>query len=420
MTPIHALSSGPVPAGVAVIRLSGDGAFAIIQNLIAYQSLPADRTAMLRSIYAAKSTEVIDRALVLLFSGPHSFTGEDVAEIHCHGGPAVVSAILQALSALGSRPAEAGEFTRRAFLNGRMDLVEAEALGDLIAAETELQRRFAIAPDRGRLRDQTSHWRARIVEILAQLEAELDFADEGDVTAAIAAEATIAAIAAELRAAAAGAGVAERIRGGLSIAIVGPPNAGKSSLLNALARRDVAIVTPHAGTTRDIVEVHLDLGGRAATIADTAGLRETDDPVEAEGIARARARAAAADLRLDLGKNGNIVNKIDESGVAPGFRDGRFFLSARTGAGLASLEKFLVQWARDSLPATELPLVATARQLAVMTAAIEALEEAGRQADCVLRAESLRRAVLAFDRLTGRINAEEVLDQIFSRFCIGK
>lgn len=422
MEPIHALSSGALPAGVAVVRLSGTGALDIARRLIAPQQLPPPRTALLRSISAANSGQLIDRALVIQFPAPHSFTGEDVVEIHCHGGIAVVRALLDALAEAGSRPAEAGEFTRRAFLNGRLDLIEADALGDLIAAETEVQRRYALSADRQRLAELASNWRQRIIACLARLEADLDFADEGDVAdagaMAIAAEA--AALASELRSAAASAASAERIRAGLSIAILGPPNAGKSSLLNALAKRDVAIVTPHAGTTRDIIEVHLDLGGRAATIADTAGLRDTDDPIEAEGIARARARAAAADLRLDLGQNGNIVNKIDETGARPGHYDGKFHLSARTGAGLDVLEAYLVDWARTAVPAAEFPLVANARQQRILESAAAALTEASSESDAVLAAESLRRAVVAFDRLSGRVDAEEVLDEVFGRFCIGK
>ena len=422
MSAIHALSSGSVPAGVAVIRLSGDTAFAIAQTLLGGRALPPPRTAMLRSIFAANSAQLIDRALILCFPAPHSFTGEDVVEIHCHGSPAVVAAVLQALSELGARAAEAGEFTRRAFLNGRLDLTEAEALGDLIAAETELQHRMALANDRGRLRNRAEHWRQRIIALLAELEANLDFSDEGDVAdrAAAAMDAGLSDLAQELQQALTGSHIAERIRHGLTIAIIGPPNVGKSSLLNALARRDVAIVTPHAGTTRDVIEVHLDLGGRAALLLDTAGLRETDDPIEAEGIARARQRAAAADYRLDLGSNGNVVNKIDESGAQPGQRDGRFYISARTGAGLAELEAHLIEWAREVIPATEIPLVANERQRQMLADALQSLQEARAQSDAVLMAESLRLAVRAFDRLTGRVDPEEVLDHIFSRFCIGK
>ncbi len=422
MSAIHALSSGSVPAGVAVIRLSGDTAFAIAQTLLGGRALPPPRTAMLRSIFAANSAQLIDRALILCFPAPHSFTGEDVVEIHCHGSPAVVAAVLQALSELGARAAEAGEFTRRAFLNGRLDLTEAEALGDLIAAETELQHRLALSNDRGRLRNQAEHWRQRIIALLAELEANLDFSDEGDVAdrAAAAMDAGLSDLAQELQQALTGSHIAERIRHGLTIAIIGPPNVGKSSLLNALARRDVAIVTPHAGTTRDVIEVHLDLGGRAALLLDTAGLRETDDPIEAEGIARARQRAAAADYRLDLGSNGNVVNKIDESGAQPGQRDGRFYISARTGAGLAELEAHLIEWAREVIPATEIPLVANERQRQMLADALQSLQEARAQSDAVLMAESLRLAVRAFDRLTGRVDPEEVLDHIFSRFCIGK
>lgn len=422
MRAIHALSSGPVPAGVAVIRLSGTDVFRIAEDFLGVGKLPPPRTAMLRSIFAANSSEVIDKSIIIKFPGPHSFTGEDVLEIHCHGGLAVVSAILQLLSDLGSRPAEAGEFTRRAFLNGRMDLLEAEALSDLLAAETELQRRYAMSREQGGLRSRTEAWRQQILLLLSAMEAELDFSDEADVSELQTEHlnAQIAALSGELHQAMGRAMVAERIRHGLVVAIVGPPNAGKSSLLNALARRDVAIVTPHAGTTRDILEVHLDLGGRAAILLDTAGLRETSDPIEAEGIARARARMAEADYCLDLGPDGNVVNKIDELGFEAGYRDGKFHISALTGAGLADLEQHLADWARDTLPAEEFPLLANERQRKTVEDAQSALDEAVQQTDLVLKAESLRLAITAFDRLSGRVDPEEVLDNIFSRFCIGK
>lgn len=422
MQPIHALSSGPPPSGVAVIRLSGEGAFEIAAGLTGQAEPPPHRTAMLRSIYAPKTQQLIDRALVFTFPGPNSFTGEDVVEFHCHGSPAVVSAVLAALSNLGSRPAEPGEFTRRAFLHGRMDLTQAEALSDLLAAETDAQRDLALSNSGGRLRDQAQQWREQLINILADLEADFDFADEGDVseTADRPAHHQLRVLIASLEAALGAAPIAERIRHGLTIAIVGPPNAGKSSLLNALARRDVAIVTPHAGTTRDILEVHLNLGGRPAILLDTAGLRDTTDPIEAEGIARARARAEAADLLLDLGENGNVVNRIDETRITPGLRNGSFHISARTGAGLGELEGWLTQWAADQIPSGEPPLVSTDRQQKLLRETLTYAQEAAVQRDPVLAAESLRSAAHALGRLTGQIDPETVLGAIFSRFCIGK
>lgn len=422
MEPIHALSSGSLPAGVAVIRLSGARAFDLVRRLTGGRELPPPRTAMLRSIVDPNLQQVLDHALVILFPGPASFTGEDVAEIHCHGSPAIVSAVLAALGKLGSRLAEPGEFTRRAFLHGRMDLTQAEALSDLIVAETEAQRDLALSNSGGRLRAQADKWREDLIHILADLEADLDFADEGDVSemADRPVGRLLVALISGLETALSAAPIAERIRHGLTIAIIGPPNAGKSSLMNALARRDVAIVTPHAGTTRDVLEVHLDLGGRPAVLLDTAGLRDTNDPIEAEGIARARARAAAADLLLDLGPDGNIINKIDDLQLPPGLHDNRFHISARTGAGLAELEAWLAQWAARRIPSGEPPLVSTERQRGLIEETLTYAREVTAQQDPVLAAESLRSAANALGRLTGQIDPETVLGAIFSRFCIGK
>ncbi|MFN3371147.1 MAG: tRNA modification GTPase, partial [Sphingomonadaceae bacterium] len=279
----------------------------------------------------------------------------------------------------------------------------------------------AIAQAGGRLRDKAEAWREALIALMAEVEADLDFADEGDVASTLAAVTpALRALAADIRTALATAHVGERIRQGLTIAIVGPPNAGKSSLLNALARREVAIVTPRAGTTRDVIEVHLDLGGRPATLLDTAGLRDTDDPVEAEGIARARARAAAADLVLDLGPGGTVVNRIDETGEAPGWHDGKIHVSAKTGAGLAELEAWLAAWAAEAIPAGEPPSVTSARQAALLQETLGALEAAQAEADPVLVAESLRAAAHSLGQLTGRIDPESVLGAIFGRFCIGK
>jgi len=421
---IFALSSGPLPSGVAVIRLSGPQSIVILEQLTGGAKRPPPRTAMLRSISGANSGHVIDNAIVIIFPAPNSFTGEDVVELHCHGSIAVVAAVQQALSRCGARPADAGEFTRRAFESGRIDLTQAEALADLIEAETEAQREQALIQSGGRLRDLADQWREHLILLMAQLEADLDFADEGDVADGNGApiRRSIQQLAETIRAALATAPVAERIRQGLTIAIVGPPNAGKSSLLNALARRDVAIVTPHAGTTRDVLEVHLDLGGRPAVLLDTAGLRETADPIEAEGISRAKARAAAADLVLSLGRDEkqNIINKIDETGESPGWRDGKLYLSARTGEGLPELESWLASWAAEQIPSGEPPVVTTARQAHLLQETLDFLMEAEPQSDPVLAAESLRAAAHALGRLTGRIDPETVLGAIFSRFCIGK
>lgn len=424
MQPIHALSSGILPSGVAVIRISGDGALEAVRRLIAGGQLPAPRHAGLRRLTSPTDGRLLDEALVLIFPGPNSFTGEDVVELHCHGSIAVVAAVQAALGALGVRAAEPGEFTRRAFESGRLDLTQAEALSDLIAAETESQRDQALAQAGGRLRALAEQWRAELIAIAAEVEAGLDFSDEADVADALHAsersQVALGRLATDIGAALATAPLAERVRNGLTIAIIGPPNAGKSSLLNALVGRSVAIVTPIAGTTRDVIEVHLNLGGRAAVLLDTAGLRETNDPIEAEGIARARARAAAADLILNLGPGGNIVNRIDETGEAPGVRNGRPHVSAATGAGLEDLEAWLVEWAVRQIPAGEPSVVTSARQRELLTETHLAILDAAEEQDPVLAAEGVRRAAVALGRLTGQIDPEEILGAIFSQFCIGK
>ncbi|MCS6987681.1 MAG: tRNA uridine-5-carboxymethylaminomethyl(34) synthesis GTPase MnmE [Sphingomonadaceae bacterium] len=418
---IFALSSGPPPCGVAVLRLSGQGVLRAVGRLLRARRLPAPRRASVRTLVDPASRQPLDRALVLVFPAPASFTGEDMAELHLHGGPAVVAAVQQALQALGLRPAEAGEFTRRAFEGGRIDLTQAEALADLIAAETEAQRAQALAGAGGRLRALAEGWRARLVELRALAEAELDFADEPDVGSTDLGPA-LATLAAEVEQALASAPVAERVRQGLVIAVTGPPNAGKSTLVNALAAREVAIVSPHPGTTRDVIEVRLDLGGVPATLLDTAGLRDSSDPVEAEGIRRARARAAEADLVLALGDGPGlrVVNRIDLTGEAPGIRDGVAYVSALTGAGLDELRAWLVAWARRQVPRGEPPVVTTARQAQLLGETQACLREALVERDPVLRAEALRLAADALGRLTGAIGPEEVLGAIFGRFCIGK
>lgn len=422
MRPIYALSSGLPPCGVAVIRISGEGALDVAHMLMEGQQLPKPRTAALRKLLRPADGQQLDEALVLTFPGPASFTGEDVVELHCHGSIAVIAAIQKALTDLGARPAEPGEFTQRAFETGRLDLTQAEALADLIAAETDSQRDQALAQAGGRLRGMADLWRQQLIDLIADLEADLDFSDEGDIAASAASRTRepIAQLALAMQTALSTAPIAERVRQGLTIAIIGPPNAGKSSLLNALIGRDAAIVTPIAGTTRDVIEVHLDLAGRAAVLLDTAGLRDTDDPIEAEGIRRARARAANADLVLDLGPDGNVVNRIDESALAPGVRDGRIYLSARTGAGLEDLRGWLADWAMEQIPSGEQPLVTTERQRLLLQETLERVQEAAVQVDPVLSAEALRGAAIALGRLTGQIDPEAILGAIFSRFCIGK
>lgn len=419
---IYALSSGTLPSGVAVIRISGPRAFPAIHALTGTDR--RDRGMSLQTCRHPHGGAILDEALILRFPGPASFTGEDCAEIQAHGSNAVVRGLLSALSEMdGLRMAQPGEFTRRAFENGRIDLTQAEALSDLIAAETEAQRDQALSNSKGRLRDLAERWRDAILSAMAEIEAELDFSDEGDV-GDDARMADLAPLIAEMRSALDTARIGERIRHGLTVTIIGPPNAGKSSLLNALARRDVAIVTPIAGTTRDLLEVHMDLAGVPVTLIDTAGLRSTSDIVEAEGIARARRSMEQSDLILDLGGSEpgavRIINRIDETGQSPGARDGIIYISARTGAGIDALEAWLTHWARDQLVAGEPAIVTHERQRVHLTRALHAVSAANGVYDPVLRAEELRVAAQALSELTGRIDAEAVLGQIFSRFCIGK
>src|SRR4249919_981602 len=296
---IFALSSGRPPAAIAVVRISGPRAGEALKALAG--RMPEPRKAGLARVRDPATGEAIDEALALWFPGPNSETGEDMAELQLHGGRAVIAAVLGALGRIdGLRPAEAGEFTRRAFENGRLDLTAVEGLADLIGAETEAQRRQAYRQLKGLLGDRAESWRRRLIEALALVEARIDFSDEADVPEDLIGPALkiVRELCAEIAAALCAAKHSERLRDGLVVAIAGPPNAGKSTLLNRIAKREAAIVSPYAGTTRDIIEVHLDLGGLPVTLLDTAGIRQTDDPVEREGVTRARARAAGADLVL--------------------------------------------------------------------------------------------------------------------------
>lgn len=434
---IFALSSAPGRAGVAVIRASGPGAGDALRALTG-RALPAARRASLRRLSDPEGGEEIDRALVLWLPGPGTVTGEDMAEFHVHGGRAVVAAMIDALGRLPSlRLAEPGEFTRRAFANGRMDLTQVEGLADLIDAETAAQRRLALAQAEGALEARCTAWRDRLVRALALIEAEIDFSDEelpeglGDEAAA-----TIGAVRVEMDAAAAGAHRGELLRDGVQVAILGRPNVGKSSLLNRLARREAAIVSDVSGTTRDVIEVRLDLGGVPVVVADTAGLRETEDPVEREGIARASARAAAADIAVwvaDLSAGGLepawpdglmashrvvVGNKADLAGAVP---EGIVGVSAVTGEGLAGLEAWLSDSAAELAGAGGEPaLVSRARQAACLRDASAALARAGSQGEAALAAEDVRLALRALGRLVGKTDVEDVLDVIFRDFCIGK
>ncbi|HVY20032.1 MAG TPA: tRNA uridine-5-carboxymethylaminomethyl(34) synthesis GTPase MnmE [Bauldia sp.] len=435
---IFALSSGPPPAGVAVVRVSGPNVRFGLETLI--DSIPEPRRLGLHSIRGTDGN-TLDHGLVVFFPAPGSFTGEDVAEFHIHGGRAVVAALLGALEALpGFRPAEAGEFTRRAFSNGKMDLTQVEGLADLVYAETEAQRRQALHQADGALGRLYEGWREKLVHARALIEAELDFPDEADVPGSVSVQAwdTVAALEKEMVDHLAD-GRGERIRDGAEIVILGAPNAGKSSLLNAIARRDVAIVTPEPGTTRDLIEVRLDLGGYPVTMVDTAGLRAAEGAVEREGIRRAEARAAGADLVLWLvdvtapapgltPPHGavRVATKIDliDSDAERSRRTAGFHacVSSASGDGLPELVAMMTDKVLAGLPAAESPLITRSRHRVAVRDAVAALASARAAGTSPLeiRAEDLRRASDFLARITGRIDVEDLLDVIFRDFCIGK
>jgi tRNA modification GTPase len=431
---IYALASGRPPSAIAIVRVSGPRAAAALESLCG--RLPRPRMATLATL-AAPDTGPIDQAVALWFPAPHSATGEDVAEFQLHGGRAVIAALFAALGKIdGLRPAEPGEFTRRAFENGKLDLTEAEGLDDLIHADTDRQRRHALRQLQGLLGHRAQTWRKQIIEAMALVEAGIDFADEGDVSAELMAPALqrVEVLKNEIQETLAASAQSERLREGLQVAIAGPPNAGKSTLLNRLARREAAIVSPHAGTTRDVIEVHLDLDGYPVTLIDTAGLRETNDPVEQEGVRRARARAEAADLVLWMCESDGDVppladgaplwvirNKIDlVSAQTKG--DGGFAISAATGQGVDELVGALVDFARDFFGGGEAALVSRARHRSLLAETVKALERAGQRVEegDEIVAEELRIAIHALGRLLGRVDVEEILDSIFREFCIGK
>ncbi len=449
---IFALSSGRPPAAIAVVRVSGPRAGAALKALIG--RIPEPRKAALTRVRDPASGEVIDEALALWFPAPRSETGEDVVELQLHGGHAVIAAVLEALAAIeGCRMAEPGEFTRRAFENGRLDLTEVEGLADLIAAETPAQRRQAYRQLKGLIGDRAEAWRQRLIGALALVEARIDFADEADVPENLVEPAldTTRQLRDEISERLADGGRGERLREGLLVAIAGPPNAGKSTLLNRLARREAAIVSPYPGTTRDVIEVHLDLAGYPVTLLDTAGIRDGGDPVEQEGVRRARARAAMADLVLwvtDVSADGGAAgaaaekvshteiwrlrNKIDLKPTAGICRNESqsmnginrsFAISAATGAGMMDLIDALAAYSKAYFATTEAALVTRVRHRRALQETVAALDRvltsdyAGRDE---LIAEELRAAAATLGRLTGRVDVEDVLDVIFREFCIGK
>ena len=441
---IFAPATAPGRAALAVVRVSGPATRATVEALAG--GVPSPRQASLRKLRTAEGA-LIDEALVLWFPGPASYTGEDCAEFHLHGGLAVVDALVEALSAAGPRLAEPGEFTRRAFQNGKLDLAQAEAVADLIDAETTAQARQALDQLGGGLSRRYDGWREALIEALAVLEAAVDFPDE-DLPEDVAARARppLTRLAAELNAALADADRGRRVREGFRIALIGAPNAGKSSLLNALAGRDAAIVTATPGTTRDVIEVPLVLAGYKALLADTAGVRETEEAIEAEGVRRARAWAADADLRvwvvdghasdgswryaLDLVQPGDVcvLNKID---LARSLDGGRA-LDAAAGRGVGVLEVSLKAGGAEqvlallsdrvvaALSAAEFPAATRMRHAESLREASERVARALAQSEPELAAEDVRLAARALERVSGRVDPEQVLDRVFSSFCIGK
>ena len=446
---IFALSSGRPPVAIAVVRVSGSKAAVALEKLVG--RLPEPRQAALVRVRDPASGEAIDEALALWFPGPHSETGEDVAELQLHGGHAVIAGVLDALGTIdGCRLAEPGEFTRRAFENGRLDLTAVEGLADLIAAETPAQRRQAFRQLKGLIGDRAEAWRRRLTQALALVEARIDFSDEADVPEDLLGPALRAGrqLRDEIAGVLADGRRGERLRDGLVVAIAGPPNAGKSTLLNRLARREAAIVSPDAGTTRDIIEVHLDLDGFPVTLLDTAGIRESDQPIEQEGVRRALERAAMADLVLwvtDGSAAGPaadstfktlkssaiwlIRNKIDLSSASIFQRTNEaefsYLISAATGEGLEAVVAGVAEFARGYFSAVESGIVTRARHRRALEETVAALDRAMDEAtDCGARleliAEELRAAATMLGRLTGRVDVEDILDVIFRDFCIGK
>ena len=438
-TTIHALSSAPGRSGVAVIRVSGPAAADVLRAVAG--DIPAPRMAALRDLRRPSTGARLDRALVLWFPAPASFTGEDIVELHIHGGRAVIEAVLAALGEVsGTRPAEAGEFARRAFENGKLDLTAVEGLADLIDAETEAQRVQALRQSDGALARIYARWRETLIHVLAEIEADLDFSDEADVMSFTdrPAVAQVNDLVRDIRAHLAHGNRGEILRDGLRVAIAGPVNAGKSSLLNALAQRDAAIVSDTPGTTRDVVEVRLDLGGYPVILSDTAGIRETDEAVEAEGVRRAIARAADAQIiiwlmdgaavpipplpELPPEKTITAANKCELMAAPDTFANTDLLISVHTGSGIRDLLDRLAREAATRLGAGDMARPTRQRHCDELETAVAALNAFlnGAPQDLELRCDDLRRAADALGRLTGRIDVEDILDKVFAQFCIGK
>jgi tRNA modification GTPase len=428
---IFALSSGRLPSGVAVVRASGPKVRFIIETILGSGIEP-------RYAFRSRNGEAIDRGLALFFPGPHSFTGEDCVEFHLHGGIAVVEKLLQELGEIvGCRIAEAGEFTRRAFTNGKMDLTIAEGLADLIAAETEGQRRLALQVASGAQRQLYTEWRQRLVRARAFIEAELDFADESDVPGSVSDQVwrSLNELQKEIEQHIASGKRAAMLRDGLHVVIAGAPNAGKSSLLNFLAGREVAIISDEAGTTRDLLEVKLDLNGIPVYVTDTAGLRETESAVEKIGIERARERASEADLILLLEDMNDPIDvalnepdvEIWRIGTKADLKKNQlarctFQISIKNGSGLDELLAALQSFAEERIGQINDAVPTRQRHINLLRSTLTEIETAAERDDLPLelRAENMRRASQYLGRITGDVDVEEILDVIFSQFCIGK
>jgi tRNA modification GTPase len=438
---IYAPATAPGRSGLAVVRLSGPAAAESLKRLTG-RALPKPRCMLRRSISDPVTADLLDEGMVAWFPAPASFTGETVAELYLHGGRAVLAAVLAALSKLPNlKLAEPGEFTRRAFLNGRLDLTEVEGLADLVAAETEAQRRQALRQLEGALGQLYRGWSESLTAALARIEAAIDFPEE-DLPASLIVSVTERAlpVAEAIARHLADGHRGERLRDGFSVAILGPPNAGKSSLFNSLVKREAAIVSPQEGTTRDVLEVALDLGGYPVLLADTAGLRRTRNEIESEGVRRAERRAVEADLRvfvldaeraqeqlptiLNLKKDHDLIliNKMDlvMGRPLPALGVAILPISARSGAGLKELAHQIGEKAAQATDSGSSPVLTRARHRAALEEALAALRRGADAHDPELLAEDLRLAVRALGRITGRVDVEDVLDRIFSEFCIGK
>lgn len=437
---IFALASAAGKAGIAVLRLSGPLVPNAVRTLLQRDQLPPVRRAVLAKLHHPSTRQILDHALVIWLQGPNSYSGEDMAELHLHGGRAILHSVCEALTLCGLRLAEPGEFSRRAVVNGKMDLTMAEAVMDMVEAETEQQQKVALRQLDGGLRDLYARWSDELTHHLAHLEAAIDFADD-DLPDNVRDHATTALVklATEVQAHLADARRGERQRDGLSVVIIGAPNAGKSSLLNMLAQRDVAIVTPIAGTTRDVLEVQCDLAGYAVQLVDTAGLRETDNVVEQEGIKRALKRAEQADFKLVLMDGSQdileasilqqigpddllVITKADlpQQLCLPASYGNALHISTQTGVGVQALLERITDKVRALSESTQAILPTRARHREALLATHEALQRAIAAPQDDLRAEDVRLARRHLGRITGQVGVEDLLDIIFRDFCLGK